>query len=137
MQSILPNCPLHIIVINTSQYPQLLYRHNTKMMSLQYYEHGKLIHTSYTETVLTDLQQYIQSYSTSYYQYPLEKDTCAMEIEEFGKQSIETVMKDAIDGDYFGRITITADMKSLVNETIEGISKECSDVSQYKACIEV
>ena len=107
------------------------------MISLQYYEHGKVIHTSYTETILSDLQQYIQSYYYSYYHYPLEKATSAMEIEESGIQSIETVMKDAIQGDYFVRITITADMKSLISQTIEGISTECKDVNQYKACIDV
>ena len=120
---------VHLVVVDTSRYPQLVYKHNASMMELQCYQQGKLVLSSKT-SLLDTLDSFYQHVLPEYYNLSLGMT---------GQSSIEKQesFADQLATNRFGMVTITEAMKSEFDQLLQELSQQSEDLPSFKRSAEV
>lgn len=123
-----------IVIVNTSKFPQLLYKHNAKMMTIQCYLKGVLQCTSSPESVPETLQSFSNQVDSQFFSavFNIQYNTTTTQ-----SSSHELSLDDMIESDRFGMVTVTEDMKKALMKTLQELCDECGDVPTFKQSVDV
>lgn len=122
-----------IVIVNTSKFPQLLYKHNAKMMTIQCYLKGILQSTSSPESVPDTLNSFSKQVNTQFFSSVFNIQSNINSQSTSHQLSID----DMIESDRFGMVTITEEMKRTMVKTLEELCDECGDVTIFKQSVDV
>lgn len=123
-----------IVIVNTSKFPQLLYKYNAKMMTIQCYLKGVLQSTSSPESIPETLQYFSNQVNSQFFSavFNIHFNTTVTQ-----SSSHQLSLDDMIESDRFGMVTVTDDMKGTLMKTLKELCDECGDIPTFKQSIDV
>ena len=127
---------VQLVVLDTSRFPQIIYKYNAKVMNLQCYKEGTLMMTSSPDNVIETLEQFSSSLSPGYYEKSMNFNLFHSSSEKSG-ESTHSSFEESIANDCFGLVRVTEELKRDFNNVVNAFRSDCENVESFKQSIDV